>query len=132
MKSTEFTQDTRPHELACGLRPEARGGRLLGDDEPCRRAVTPHGVALPPVNPKGVRGAFDQIVDALHPQRSRLLVATMDGVLAGRLFLHRDPHPLVAHCAAWSPRAEAHQVPPRQGIGARADAARPCSSRAWA
>ncbi|MFI6893617.1 GNAT family N-acetyltransferase [Streptomyces sp. NPDC050256] len=44
-----------------------------------------------------VAAAADALVAGLDPQRSRLLLATADGALAGWLNVRHDPHPLVAH-----------------------------------
>ncbi|MFE0646039.1 GNAT family N-acetyltransferase [Streptomyces sp. NPDC058877] len=55
------------------------------------------GFPFPPVDPAAVAAAVDRIVTGLDPARCRLLVATVDGALAGWLCLRRDPDPLVAH-----------------------------------
>ncbi|MEU4129405.1 hypothetical protein [Streptomyces wuyuanensis] len=34
----------------------------------------------------------------MSPDRSRLLLARVDGALAGWMLLRREQHPLVAHC----------------------------------
>jgi GNAT superfamily N-acetyltransferase len=57
------------------------------------------------------------IVHALDPQRSRLLVATVEGTTAGWLLLRRDPHPLVAHCGVVN-HVQTHTGFRGQGIGA--------------
>ncbi|WUW20596.1 GNAT family N-acetyltransferase [Streptomyces sp. NBC_01463] len=41
--------------------------------------------------------AADALIAGLGPQRSRLLLASAGGELAGWLNIRRDPHPLVAH-----------------------------------
>ncbi|MFE1030151.1 GNAT family N-acetyltransferase [Streptomyces sp. NPDC058818] len=61
-------------------------------------AVVPMGCPLPPVPSPEVEPALDEIVRGLAPQRSRILLATVDGALAGWVLLRREPHPLVAHC----------------------------------
>lgn len=61
-------------------------------------AVIPMDCPLPPVTPSMVEPAVERIARGLSPQRSRLLLATVDGALAGWLLLRREPHPLVAHC----------------------------------
>jgi GNAT superfamily N-acetyltransferase len=53
---------------------------------------------LPPVTAATLRPAVGRIVRGLSPDRSRLLLATVDGALAGWLVLRREQHPLVAHC----------------------------------
>ncbi|MFF7880888.1 GNAT family N-acetyltransferase [Streptomyces sp. NPDC020794] len=115
LRSPEFTQITRPHELASGLRQELVDCWVTVTNT--GGAVIPHGVTLPPVSPRDVGPVLDRIVDALDPQRSRLLVATVDGVLAGWLLLRRDPHPLVAHCGVVN-HVQTHTGFRRQGIGA--------------
>ncbi|MGX1887711.1 N-acetyltransferase family protein [Streptomyces sp. NPDC055287] len=55
------------------------------------------GFPFPPVETDEVAAAADRIVEGLDPQRSRLLIATVDGALAGWLNIRRDPDPLVAH-----------------------------------
>ncbi|MEU6097057.1 GNAT family N-acetyltransferase [Streptomyces sp. NPDC047079] len=95
-RAPEFTQITRPHELTCDLRRELVDCWVTVSN--AGGAVIPHGFSLPPVSPREVGPVLDQIVHTLDPQRSRLLVATVEGVLAGWLLLRRDPHPLVAHC----------------------------------
>lgn len=55
------------------------------------------GFPFPPVDPAEVAAAVDRIVTGLDPARSRLVVATVGGAVAGWLNLRRDPHPLVAH-----------------------------------
>ncbi|MER6526240.1 GNAT family N-acetyltransferase [Streptomyces sp. NPDC001508] len=94
--SPEFTQITWPHELTSGLRRELVDCWVTVSN--AGGAVIPHGFSLPPVSAQEVGPVLDQIVHTLDPQQSRLLVATVEGVLAGWLLLHRDPHPLVAHC----------------------------------
>ncbi|MEU9427415.1 GNAT family N-acetyltransferase [Streptomyces sp. NPDC048342] len=44
-------------------------------------------------------------------------MATVVGVLAGRLLLRRDPHPLVAHCGVAN-HVQTHTRFRRHGIGA--------------
>ncbi|MFB7088210.1 GNAT family N-acetyltransferase [Streptomyces sp. NPDC056296] len=61
-------------------------------------AVIPMGCPLPPASSPEVGPALDEIVRGLAPQRSRILLATVDGALAGWVLLRREPHPLAAHC----------------------------------
>ncbi|WP_458077632.1 N-acetyltransferase family protein [Streptomyces sp. EMB26] len=61
-------------------------------------AVVPMDCPLPPVTEAALRPAVGRITRGLSPEHSRLLLATMDGALAGWLLLRREPHPLVAHC----------------------------------
>lgn len=72
---------------------------------------------FPPVDPAEVTAAVDRIVAGLDPASSRLVVATVDGALAGWLCLRRDTFALIAH---WG---TLHHVQTRlgvrgQGIGA--------------
>jgi GNAT superfamily N-acetyltransferase len=55
------------------------------------------GFPFPPVTVEEVAPAAEQLLADLHPDRSRMVLATVDGVLAGWLNVRRDPHPLVAH-----------------------------------
>ncbi|MBT3150529.1 GNAT family N-acetyltransferase [Streptomyces sp. CHD11] len=61
-------------------------------------AVVPMDCPLPPVTEAALRPAAERIARGLSPERSRLLLATVDGTLAGWLLLRREKHPLVAHC----------------------------------
>ncbi|WP_051809252.1 GNAT family N-acetyltransferase [Streptomyces sp. NRRL S-378] len=67
----------------------------------CWVAVTNAGGAagfpFPPVGHEDVAPVVDELLAHLHPQRSRLVVATFDGVLAGWVVLRREPHRLVGH-----------------------------------
>ncbi|MGW8063999.1 N-acetyltransferase family protein [Streptomyces ziwulingensis] len=90
-----FAQITRPQDVAPALR------RDLAD---CWTAVinaggavVPLGCPPPPVSSPAVGPALDAIVQRLAPQRSRLLLATVEGVLAGWVLLSREQHPLEAH-----------------------------------
>ncbi|MEU0968190.1 GNAT family N-acetyltransferase [Streptomyces sp. NPDC005917] len=114
-KTPEFTQVTEPCEATADLR------RELVD---CWTAVTNAGGAviaagfpLPPVTTGDVEPEVDRIVRELGPPRSRLLVATVEGVLAGWLLLRRDQHPLVAHCGVVN-HVQTHPRFRGQGIGA--------------
>ncbi|MFJ8871344.1 GNAT family N-acetyltransferase [Streptomyces sp. NPDC102473] len=55
------------------------------------------GFPFPPVDAASVTSVLDRIIDLLSPDTSRLLVATMDGELAGWLNVRRDPFKLIAH-----------------------------------
>ncbi|GAA3699425.1 GNAT family N-acetyltransferase [Nonomuraea antimicrobica] len=55
------------------------------------------GFPFPPVTADEVGPAAERLFAGLHPDRSRLVLAMVDGVLAGWLNVRRDPHPLVAH-----------------------------------
>ena len=55
------------------------------------------GFPFPPVGEDDVTPVADQLLNRLDPNRSRLLVARADGLLAGWVVLNRDPHRLVGH-----------------------------------
>lgn len=55
------------------------------------------GFPFPPVDAAEVGAAAEGIIGGLAPSRSRLLIATLGGALAGWLNIRRDPHPLIAH-----------------------------------
>jgi GNAT superfamily N-acetyltransferase len=67
----------------------------------CWIAVTNAGGAagfpFPPVNARHVVPAVDTLTDRLDPRRSRILLARIDGALAGWVVLSRDHSPLIAH-----------------------------------
>lgn len=87
-----FVQIRHPHEITEDLQRAAVA---------CWREVSDAGGAagfpFPPVDPQEVGAAAEAIVAGLSPARSRLLVATVRGSLAGWLNIRRDPHPLVSH-----------------------------------
>ncbi|KPC59239.1 GNAT family N-acetyltransferase [Streptomyces chattanoogensis] len=60
-------------------------------------AVVPLGFPPPPVGTEEVAPAVDELIAGLDPQRGRLLLATIEGDLAGWLVVRRDPHPFIAH-----------------------------------
>jgi GNAT superfamily N-acetyltransferase len=110
----EFLHITRPHEVTPDLR------RQLAD---CWAAVInaggaviAPGIPLPPVSVRDVGPAAERLTDGLDPERSRLLVATVDGTLAGWLVIRRDPHPLIAHCGVVN-HVQTHPHFRRRGIG---------------
>lgn len=55
------------------------------------------GFPFPPVDAGQVEPAAQRLVTALDPQCSRLVLATVGGLLAGWLNLRRSPDPLIAH-----------------------------------
>jgi GNAT superfamily N-acetyltransferase len=67
----------------------------------CWVAVTNAGGAagfpFPPVDAGVVAPAVDRLADGLDPDRSRILLARIDGALAGWVSLSRDTDPLIAH-----------------------------------
>ncbi|MFJ6773425.1 GNAT family N-acetyltransferase [Kitasatospora sp. NPDC091257] len=88
----QLVQTTDPHDVTAELRQQ------LID---CWIAVTNSGGAagfpFPPVGRDDVTPAADGLLARLDPQRSRLLTARVDGVLAGWVVLNRDPYRLVGH-----------------------------------
>ncbi|MEU8246089.1 GNAT family N-acetyltransferase [Nonomuraea sp. NPDC048916] len=87
-----LVQITDPHNVTPELRRD-----LIG----CWIAVTNAGGAagfpFPPVGDDDVAPAADKFLGRLNPQRSRLLIAKTDGILAGWVVLNRDPYRLVGH-----------------------------------
>jgi GNAT superfamily N-acetyltransferase len=67
----------------------------------CWIAVTNAGGAagfpFPPVNASHVAPRVETLAARLDPQRSRILLARINGILAGWVVLSRDPSPLIAH-----------------------------------
>jgi GNAT superfamily N-acetyltransferase len=108
----EFRQLTRADEV---------GSELLRELIECWITVSNGGGAVgfpfPPVSRQEVEPVADMLIAGLDPQRSRLLVATADGVLAGWLNIRRESAPVVAH---WG-TIHSVQTHPRfrgRGIGA--------------
>lgn len=91
-----LTQFTRSSELSGSLRRELTACWAAVVN--AGGAVIPSDCPLPPVTPADVEAAVDGIADSLAPEHSRLLTATLDGVLAGWLVVRREAHPLEAHC----------------------------------
>jgi hypothetical protein len=84
---------TRPHDVPPILRAQLTA---------CWREVVNAGGAVGfaeevPVTEDDVAPAVDEIVAGLHPRLSRLLVAMLDGDLAGWLLLSGNADPVVAH-----------------------------------
>ncbi|WDV50225.1 GNAT family N-acetyltransferase [Streptomyces coeruleorubidus] len=112
--SPEFLQITRPHEITPDLRRQ-----LVGCWEAVINAggaVIAPGIPLPPVSVRDVAPAAERLIAGLDPERGRLLVATVDGALAGWLIIRRDLHPLVAHCGVVN-HVQTHPHFRRRGIG---------------
>ncbi|MEU6883569.1 GNAT family N-acetyltransferase [Streptomyces sp. NPDC046712] len=55
------------------------------------------GFPFPPIDATQAAPAVDRIVEALAPDTSRLLTATVEGELVGWLNVRRDPFELIAH-----------------------------------
>ena len=105
----DIIQLTRPGDAPATVRQEMTE---------CWIAVTNAGGAagfpFPPVNAEHVAPAVDALADSLDPQRHRVLLARVDGALAGWVCLSRDPSPLIAH---WGTVRHLQTQPPRRGQG---------------
>jgi GNAT superfamily N-acetyltransferase len=55
------------------------------------------GFPFPPVNAGHVAPAVDALAARLDPRRTRILLARVNGALAGWVVLNRNPAPVVAH-----------------------------------
>lgn len=75
------------------------------------------GFAFPPVGSEQVAPVAERLIAGLDPQRSRLLLAVVDGTLAGWLHLFRHEDPLVAHWGTVN-RVQTHPDHRGRGIGA--------------
>jgi GNAT superfamily N-acetyltransferase len=88
----DITQLTHPDDAHPAVRQELTG---------CWIAVTNSGGAagfpFPPVNADHVAPAVDALAARLDPQRNRVLLARINGALAGWVALSRDLSPLIAH-----------------------------------
>lgn len=95
MASTDaptFQQIVHPHEIT----PE-RTQELINCWITVTNAGGAAGFPFPPVNADQVAPVADRLIADLDPQRSRLLLAVVDGALAGWLNIRRDLNPLVSH-----------------------------------
>ena len=77
------TPDLRTDLIACWIAVTNAGGAV--------------GFPFPPVGEDEVAPVADALIAGLAAPRSRLLVARLDGALAGWLQLSREPNPLIAH-----------------------------------
>ncbi len=88
----DISQLTHPGEADPAVRQELTG---------CWITVTNAGGAagfpFPPVDAGQVAPAVDALAASLDPRRCRILLARINGTLAGWVVLSRDPSPLVAH-----------------------------------
>ena len=91
-RDLDISQLTHPGAVDRALRQELTA---------CWIAVTNAGGAagfpFPPVDAGQVGPAVDALAGRLDPQRCRILLARINGSLAGWLVLSRDPSPIVAH-----------------------------------
>jgi GNAT superfamily N-acetyltransferase len=74
------------------------------------------GFPFPPVSADQVSPAVDALAARLAPQRGRMLLARVDGALAGWVTLSRDPSPLIAHWGTVS-HLQTHLTYRNRGIG---------------
>ncbi|HEX6522589.1 MAG TPA: GNAT family N-acetyltransferase [Streptosporangiaceae bacterium] len=107
----DIIQLTRPGDADPAVRRELTA---------CWIAVTNAGGAagfpFPPVGPDQVTPAVDALTASLDPQRSRVLLARVNGALAGWVGLSREPSPLIGHWGTVS-HLQAHLTHRNQGIG---------------
>ena len=104
----QVRQLAHPGEVSAGLR-----GELID----CWVTVSNAGGAvgfLPPADSTQVSPTVAKLIAGLEPQRSRLLLALADGVLAGWLNIQRELSPLVAH---WGTVNSLQTHPAFQGRG---------------
>jgi GNAT superfamily N-acetyltransferase len=84
----------------------------------CWIAVTNAGGAagfpFPPVNASHVAPAVETLAARLDPDRSRILLARINGALAGWVVLSRDPSPLIAH---WGTVNHLQTQPAQRNLG---------------
>jgi len=83
--SAMVTQELRDELAACWREVSNAGGAV--------------GFPFLPVSDDLVRPALEAMVEALDPRLNRLLVASVDGAVAGWLLLSGNPSPLTAHWA---------------------------------
>ncbi|MFI7146970.1 GNAT family N-acetyltransferase [Nonomuraea sp. NPDC050022] len=89
---TEFLQVTSPYEMPPELRRE-----LVECWVTVTNAGGAAGFPFPPVTFNQVAEVADQLIAGLDSDRSRFLLALVDGMLAGWLNVRRDTNPLIAH-----------------------------------
>ncbi|MFI6453706.1 GNAT family N-acetyltransferase [Streptosporangium amethystogenes] len=91
-ETLEFLQITSPHEMSSDLR-----RKMLECWVTVTNAGGAAGFPFPPVTLDQVAVVADRLIAGLAPQRSRFLLASVDGTLAGWLNVRRDTNPLIAH-----------------------------------
>ncbi len=79
-------------------------------------AVVATGLPMPPVESTEVAAEVDRLTQRLSPEQLRMVIARIDGILAGWLVLLRGPHPLVAHVGTVH-HVQTHPEYRGQGIG---------------
>lgn len=80
-------------------------------------AVIPADCPLPPLSSTHTEAAMDRIAGELAPEQCRLVMATVDGTLAGWLLVRREAHPLEAHCGTVN-HVQTHARFRGSGVGA--------------
>ncbi len=114
-KAPAFEVITRPEDVSPELRRQ-----LIACWETVANtggAVIAAGFPMPPVSTRDVAPVVDELVNGLDPRRGRLLVALVEGALAGWLIVRRDLHPLVAHCGVVN-HVQTHPRFRGRGVGA--------------
>lgn len=110
--SPALSQITAPQDAAAAVRAEVTDcwTAVLN----AGGAVVASALPMPPLDRADVEPEVARLADSLSPERLRMLVARVDGALAGWLVLLREQHPLVAHVGV------AHHVqtrPDHRGLG---------------
>jgi GNAT superfamily N-acetyltransferase len=109
--SPDLQQVSRPHQISPELAQE-----LITCWITVSNAGGAVGFPFPPVDVTHVAPVARELIAGLAPQRSRLVLATIDGVLAGWMSIRRDPHPVVAHWGTVS-HLQSHTDFRGRGIG---------------
>ncbi|GAA3250582.1 GNAT family N-acetyltransferase [Nonomuraea helvata] len=112
MRAPEFRQIRHQDQIDTEL-----SGELIDCWVKVSNAGGAVGFPFPPVTVEQVTPAAEQLIANLHPDRSRVVLAMVDGVLAGWLNVRRDPHPLVAHWGTVH-HVQSHPTFRGRGIGA--------------
>lgn len=92
MAAIELRQCTAPDDVDARLR-----AQLIRCWIEVSNAGGAAGFPFPPVDASDVMPVVADLIERLRPERSRLIVAAMDGSLAGWVSLQRDPNPLISH-----------------------------------
>ncbi|AOP50897.1 GNAT family N-acetyltransferase [Streptomyces lydicus] len=109
-----FVQIARPRELTARWRAELIACWTVVANS--GGAVVPLAFPVPPVDAEQVAPAADALVAGLAPDRGRLLLATVEGTLAGWLVVRRELHPLIRHWGVVN-HVQTHPAFRGRGIG---------------
>ncbi|WNV74312.1 GNAT family N-acetyltransferase [Geodermatophilus sp. DSM 44513] len=111
-------QDAQQTSLTWLTTPEMIDPRTSEDLAMCWRAVADAGGAVgfpfPPVDEDQVRSASATMIESLHPQRSRLLVASTSNTVSGWLLLRVNNNSLTQH---WGEISRVQTSPQDRGTG---------------